>query len=379
MSTSKRRVTFVVSGLTPTLGLERVTLNLVQALEQRLDIRIIVLGGSNADKNLARGVEVLGTPLRGWQRVQSFARLYSCSRRNDLGTVVLVGVWTAVPWLLVAPRLPGGTIIWEHTLLKEKLPYSKPLSVLKFMTRYLYRRADKVVAVSQPVAEDMEEYGNIRRVTVIPNIVKEPTTESVEKIVKSRNTEHRILSIGSLTTIKAQHLALEALSILDDQYSLTVIGDGPRMTELSALAKSLGIEERVRFTGYLDQPSVKKELSKASVLLHCSVAETFGLVYAEAADAFVPVVSVDTRVARYMIPKYSPGWLSEATPEALAKTIREMPRSAPFPTEAFIEASQRRGVDFGVDRVIGDWLNILTNTTPETSEQAATKVAKGNA
>lgn len=371
MRPTRPRVTFVVSGLTPTLGLERVTLNLIQALQRDIDIRVIVLGGSPADKDLVAGVEVLGTPLRGWQRVRSFARLYSCSRRRDLGTVVLVGVWTAVPWLLVAPPSPGRTVIWEHTLLKEKLPYSKPLRILKFLTRYLYKRAHQVVAVSQAVAEDLEEYGNLPRITVIPNIVEGPTPRSREKTTVADPGDYRILCVGALKAIKAQHLALEALEILNDQYSLVIVGAGPRMNELRKLAKTLGVEKRVRFTGHLDQPSVKEELSKASIFLHCSVAETFGLVYAEAADAGVPVVSTDTRVARLMIPRYSPGWLSKATPEDIATTISQMPRSAPFHADAFRQAAHRRHIDFGVARVTGDWLQLLTGTCIDPSRQAS--------
>ncbi|TLM81686.1 glycosyltransferase family 4 protein [Pseudarthrobacter sp. NamE5] len=377
MSTGKFRVTFVVSGLTPTLGLERVTLNLIKALEQHLEIRVIVIGGSDADKNLASRVEVLGPPLQGWQRLRSLARLYSCSRRSDLGTVVLVGVWTAVPWLLVAPAFASRTVVWEHTLLREKLLHSRPLRILKLMSRCLYRRADHVVAVSSPVAEDMQEYGNIRRITVIPNVVEAPAPRDIEQaLVKPPIAGCHIVCVGSLTTIKAQHLALEALALLDEQYSLAVVGSGPRMTALTELAEHLGIEDRVEFTGYLDRNSVKEELHQASLLLHCSVAETFGLVYAEAADAFVPVLTVDTRVARYMVPRYSPGWISEATPEALAKAIREIHRTTPFPTEAYIEAARLRGLDFGVERIRGDWLRLLTDLSSLDARSAAT--TKGN-
>ena len=48
----------------------------------------------------------------------------------------------------------------------------------------------------------------------------------------------------------------------------------------------------------------------ADILVHTSLGETFGFVYFEAADAALPVVSLDHRVARAFIPALVPGTLS---------------------------------------------------------------------
>lgn len=356
----KPRITFVVSALYPTLGLETVTLRLLEILDVEFDIHVVCIGGSDADKMLHDQTEVLGSPLRGLQRLRSVRRLYAYSRRSELGTVVLVGVWSAVPWLLIAPKRAMGTVIWEHTLLKEKMAKSSQLRLLKGISRWLYRRADCAVGVSTPVTDDLAEYGNIRQLVTIPNLVNTPPAHEIQEALRARAADpYRIVCVGSLTTIKSQDLAIRALTHLDDQYSLTLIGAGPRMQELKDLAKELGVQDRVQFTGHLARNLVMEHLKSAALLLHCSVAETFGLVYVEAAALGVPVMSVSTRVSKQLIPAYVPGWLCENDAESIAKAIRGTQTLPQFRDESYLKAADRRAIDFGVTRVRDAWLNVF--------------------
>ncbi|WP_168709273.1 glycosyltransferase [Arthrobacter sp. PAMC25564] len=366
----KHRITFVVSGLSPTLGLERVTLSLLDVLDAEFDIHVICIGGSYTDKSLHNNVEVLGTPLTGLQRIRSVPRLYARSRHSGLGTVVLVGVWTAIPWLMIAPRRAAGTIVWEHTLLQEKLAKSRQLHLLKLMSRWLYQRADCVVGVSTPVTDDIAEYGNVRWLETIPNLVETPTRVEIQESLRTKVTDpYRIVCVGSLSSIKSQDLAIKAMALLDDKYSLTLIGAGPRMQALKDMATELGVQDRVHFTGHLARDQVMENLRAAALLLHCSVAETFGLVYVEAADLGIPVLSVSTRAARQLIPAYVPGWLCENDAASIAATIRRV-ASLPKPSdEAYVGAASRRAQEFGAIRVRDAWREILKHVGAFTNQE----------
>lgn len=356
----KPRVTFVVSALTPTLGLERVTLNLLEVLDDDFDINVVCLGGSDADQKLRKNTEVLGAPVQGWKRIWSIPRAYARSRQFGLGTVVLVGVWTAVPWLLAAPRHSAGTVVWEHTLLQEKLAKSNQLRLLKTVSRWLYRRADCAVGVSSPVTHDLAAYGNIRRLETIPNIVRTPAASEIQENLETRAADpYRLVCIGSLTSIKSQDLAIKAVALLDERYSLTIIGAGPQMQALKDLAAELQIQERVHFTGHLAPDLVAEHLRAAALLLHCSVAETFGLVYMEAANLGVPVVTVSTRVSRQMVPAYVPGWLCENDAESVAAAIKNVESSPRFTDGVYLEAASRRADDFGAGPVRDAWRELL--------------------
>ena len=59
------RVTFVVSHIVPTLGMERVTIDLLEAVRGHMDVELWVIGGSSRDESATPWpTKVLGPPLR---------------------------------------------------------------------------------------------------------------------------------------------------------------------------------------------------------------------------------------------------------------------------------------------------------------------------
>jgi L-malate glycosyltransferase len=73
---------------------------------------------------------------------------------------------------------------------------------------------------------------------------------------------------------------------------LVLIGDGPTLGEVEALAKSLGVHGAVRFVG--EQTDVTALLQRSDVFLFPSQTESFGLAALEALSCGVPVVASHT-------------------------------------------------------------------------------------
>jgi len=72
-------------------------------------------------------------------------------------------------------------------------------------------------------------------------------------------------------------------------------GEGRQLEMMRGLARSLGVGERVRFTGWLDPDSLAQELADASVVVMPSRwPEPFGLVGIEALAAGRPVIASAT-------------------------------------------------------------------------------------
>jgi len=85
---------------------------------------------------------------------------------------------------------------------------------------------------------------------------------------------------------------LHAFSRLSTDSELLIVGDGPEKPYLQALAKKLGIQERVRFEGFVPEQKKIKLLKSSHVLVLPSSTEGFGIVVLEAwASQTVPVVS----------------------------------------------------------------------------------------
>lgn len=74
-------------------------------------------------------------------------------------------------------------------------------------------------------------------------------------------------------------------------WRLTILGDGPLREELTGLAQDLGIEDRVTMPGAV--LNVDKYFSKASIFAFPSVSEGFPNALAEAMIAGLPCVSFD--------------------------------------------------------------------------------------
>jgi glycosyltransferase involved in cell wall biosynthesis len=89
---------------------------------------------------------------------------------------------------------------------------------------------------------------------------------------------------------------LELLQAIGDRYPLTVVGDGPRLSELALRYP------RVVFKGWLPPERVAQEMREAlAVILPSVYLEAFGLVVAEALALGVPVVVSDRAGAASLV------------------------------------------------------------------------------
>jgi glycosyltransferase involved in cell wall biosynthesis len=86
----------------------------------------------------------------------------------------------------------------------------------------------------------------------------------------------RILTVGRLVDKKGHHGLIEALGRLpkDLAFTLDIAGGGPLKTELAALAKSLGIADRVRFLGSMAQAEILTLYREADLFaLNCRISD----------------------------------------------------------------------------------------------------------
>lgn len=111
----------------------------------------------------------------------------------------------------------------------------------------------------------------------------------------------KILTVGSLSESKGHTLLVDCLSKLNNiDFEWTIVGDGPQKGKLEELCK-----DRLRFGQYKfagEQTDISNFYLDADIFILLSKIETFGLVYAEAMLASLPIVALDTCVSREVIP-----------------------------------------------------------------------------
>ena len=99
-----------------------------------------------------------------------------------------------------------------------------------------------------------------------------------------------LISAGHLIERKGHHLVVEAMAGLPD-WSLLIVGDGPQEKALRELARQSGVDDRVRFVGRVDQPTLREYYAASDALVLASSREGWANVLLEAMACGTPVVA----------------------------------------------------------------------------------------
>ncbi|MDP9475810.1 MAG: glycosyltransferase, partial [Actinomycetota bacterium] len=143
-------------------------------------------------------------------------------------------------------------VITEHT----EAPWRSRRA--RLFSRLVYRRAERIIAVSGEIRRLLIEGYAVPpgRVTFVPNAVV-PVPDALpgasQAIPPGWREGPLIGRVARLQTEKGVDIFLKAaarVAPLFPEARFLVIGDGPLRQELTALAKRLGLEERVRFLGF---------------------------------------------------------------------------------------------------------------------------------
>ena len=163
---------------------------------------------------------------------------------------------------------------------------------LLWRSRKAARRARHIWAIGDKNTEMVRYHWGRDAESVIENGAK-AVTRSARSYDGLRPL--RIVWNGTHIGRKALPILLHAMSGIEDNHrcELTVLGEGPATAEWKRLAKRLGLEARVRWTGQLSHRDVLTELGAADVLAHTSLLEATSAAVLEALTNGVPVICHD--------------------------------------------------------------------------------------
>ncbi len=173
-------------------------------------------------------------------------------------------------------------------------------AIVPTLVRWVYPRADAVIAVSHGVADDLAESTGLARdlVDVVGNPVI--TAEVVAKAAQppthpwfSDGGAPVVVAVGRLAYQKNFELLIAAMERVLEQRDarLVIFGEGPDRDTLMAQAEAIGIADRVDFAGFVDNPYSHMRAASAFVL--SSRFEGLPTVLIEALYCGVPIVSTD--------------------------------------------------------------------------------------
>ncbi len=158
----------------------------------------------------------------------------------------------------------------------------------KMSRHYIIKHAGAYIASSTRAREAQTAYGAMPEAIFLSSL-----TVDIQKYLYFRNQYHNtnLLYVGSLSERKGLDLLFHALTHVKGSYHLTLVGDGDKRDELTALADELHLTDHITFAGYLEGEPLRQIYHSHDIFLLPTREDCFGLVILEAMCASMPVIS----------------------------------------------------------------------------------------
>jgi glycogen(starch) synthase len=285
----------------------------------------------------------------------------------------------------LADRLGWPLVITEHASFVDRIVATPALR-----DRYAgaLQRAHRLLAVSEMLAGELRsafpEYAS--KIDVMPNGV--PLDRFRAAPVGERVAD-QLVFVGYRKATKGIDVLLRAVAVARSRrptITLRLLGRSPdEATEAGwrNLADGLGIADAVTFDDPVDRAGIAEALSRASVFVHPSPRETFGVVAVEALGSGLPVVATDSGGVSEILGQERErlgGIVPVGDHEALgAAILRTLDRRATFdPIELRASVERRFGAPVVAQRLLAVYREAVeAASSPEAPARPLTTLATG--
>lgn len=258
---------------------------------------------------------------------------------------------------LVKRLLQVPVVVTEHTGPFSLLMRNRPAA---HATRFALRSADRVIAVSRALRDQIWSYPQLRRhIDIVPNVVN-ASAFAARRAPRDPLGAARLLFVGEMeTSIKGVDYLLGAVSILRDRgvdARLDLVGDGRNRRDYEAMSRRMGVSSLCTFHGRLPHEEVARLMLGADLFVLPSLAETFGVVLVEALAAGLPLVATRCGGPEEIVTPDVGLLVEPADSSALAAGIEDMlSRLDSFPARHLRDVAESR---YGQESVAGRLLTL---------------------
>jgi 1,2-diacylglycerol 3-alpha-glucosyltransferase len=233
--------------------------------------------------------------------------------------------------LSIAKRFRIPYVHTYHTLYPEYVHYVWETRFTRAMAERLSRefcdQCDLVLAPSTKIEKALQEWGVTAPIERMPTGVdvtrfsgqRPEEAAALRKRFGIPDTDHLLVFVGRVGLEKNIDLLVEAMAKIKTPHTrLLVVGSGPHRADLDRHIASLGVRDRVTFTGYLQGEDVVAAYAASDAFFFASTSETQGLVVAEAMASGLPVVAVRDLAVGDAVADGVNGFLTAERADALA-------------------------------------------------------------
>ncbi len=286
-------------------GAEKIVFNLANFFSQKgYDVDLIVLReiGQYLD-NVSSKVRIIN--LNSNRALLGLIPLIRYLKKNNPYTLISslshLNIISIIAKLIIY-RSNTKVIVVEHNDLRDniKKKFNFKKKIVKLLMSFTYKKAHKVIAVSNGVFEYILSFINLdkSKIKVIYNpifdqsIITKMREQVDEQWLKDENIP-LILGVGRLTEQKNFKLLIRAFAKVRQKIDarLIIIGEGHLKNDLISLAKSLNLQGHFSLPGFEKNPY--KFMANSSLVVLSSNYEGFGNVLVEAMACGTQVISTD--------------------------------------------------------------------------------------
>lgn len=291
---------------------------------------------------------------------------------------VIVAHWHYTPPALMYGKLTGADVVTiGHA---TEISTVTPESLLHRLMRYSFQQSQGVIVPSEHSEGLVRELGvEEKRIHRVPwgvdlDYFRPVAPEKFGHYVSDGAPV--LLTVSSLNRDRKNiELVLDIIADGLDDVTYFVVGDGEKRSKLEAKAERLGIQDKVIFTGFVDDHDLRELYSLADIFVmpgrldHYEEgdAEAFGLVFLEAAACGTPSVAFDIGGVRSAIEAGTSGVLvNPASPDAFPEILARISANPELLDE--LSASARRWAEqHSWQRAAESVLEALDDSSPRNS------------
>lgn len=191
-------------------------------------------------------------------------------------------------------------IITNHGVISQTAPLLLQRLFLPTVGRLTLQGADQILCYTNTDRERLQELGITTPISTIHNGVD----CSLFKPQKDIETSRQLLYVGRLMERKGVFELLAAFAQLHKRFqdlTITFVGDGPAQEQLKKKTVKLGIENRVTFTGSIENKELPEVYTESAVSVVPSLNEGLPRAVLESLACETPVVATDLPQLRSVV------------------------------------------------------------------------------
>lgn len=255
----KRKVAFILPSLRGG-GAERVITNIIKSLDHnKFDISLILLKKEGPYLDLLPNY-IRVVDLNTFRVRNSIIPLINAI--NKIKPDTILSTMGHLNLLVLATRFlfKGNpkVIVREANTPSKRI--SKKERILIQVYKYLYSKADLIIAQCNEMKHDIMKVFNIKDEKIV-YIYNPLDIEAIKEQARKKNpfnpNKVNFLSVGRLTVQKGFDILINAFAILVKETPnahLTILGEGNLKQELMEQAVTMGIEKNISFVGFKSNP-----------------------------------------------------------------------------------------------------------------------------